>query len=178
MADKPQYAIWVDLQGTLCKHRKGDPVWRDGEPVIGTPVNELVRRVKHLLNKKVGVVIKTAMMSDPDPSRRAKVEMAVGDWTSKHLGQRLEVTATCRPEFFETWDDKCRRVVRNEGRFADETVVEESSHDGAGKTGTGGAEAAKGPGGRAGIRPAKADESSATERAASHFGTWSTWDDE
>jgi hypothetical protein len=169
--DKPGFCVWLDFNGTLVRHRQGDPVWKDGEVLIGTPVREMVTRVRRHLAKGRKFVLKSAMMSDPDSQRRAKVEKALGDWSLKHLGQRLEVTATCRPEFIDQWDDKVKRVLRNEGVFAEEQTT---GDDEDGKRSLGDAAASGQHPGSGGKADGEGGGGS-SGRAREAFGEWADW---
>jgi len=97
--------IGVDLDGTLA-HYDG---WREADH-IGPPVPAMLERVLRWLAEGVEVRIFTARacVADQIP--------AVEAWCEEHLGQRL--TVTCQKDFamIELWDDRCIRVVTNEGR--------------------------------------------------------------
>lgn len=172
-----QYAVWIDWNGTLVKHRKGDPVWtKDGEVVIGAAVTDMVQRVRRHMTKGRRFVLKSAMMSDADPKRRAKVEKALGDWSEKWLGKRLEVTATCRPEFIDQWDDKVTRVERNTGRFTHEQTAEESRDEGLGDDGeVRGASADRAGRSKSLARSRRGGGDTAEGRAAERYGEWGDW---
>ena len=47
---------------------------------------------------------------------RDEAQKAIGDWTEKHIGTRLEATATKLFSFEEFWDDRARRVQPNTGK--------------------------------------------------------------
>ena len=114
------YYFLVDLNGTLAHHEKGAPVFTAaGEPLIGKPIKRMVDRVRRLMDQGTSVRILCAAVSEDTP-RAEKLRSAVKDWTKKHLGRALPVTATVTPRCIGIWNDKARGVVRNTGKFTDE----------------------------------------------------------
>jgi hypothetical protein len=106
--------LGVDLDGCLA-HYDG---WR-GRDVIGAPVPELVRAVKNTLATGLRVKIFTARVHPADPHWRVCRE-AIVRWCEQHLGEKLEVTHEKDPMMIELWDDRCKRIEQNTGRFLHE----------------------------------------------------------
>lgn len=115
--------IGVDLDATLAEYHG----WNGGK--IGAPIPRMVRRVKKKLAEGVRVKIFTARVAvDPtmhsdESSASATMEFAeeqrklIEAWCLEHIGQVLEVTATKDFACIEIWDDRCRQVELNTGRF-------------------------------------------------------------
>jgi len=179
MADAPKYHVWLDFNGTLVKHARGAPLWdAKGELIIGPPVRPMIDRVRRHMARGRTFVIKSALVWSGAPKdKRDKARAAIEGWCEKWLGKRMEVTAECRPEFIDTWDDKCRQVVRNEGRFADETTGEGDEDT----SGTGRDDARAGGQvvrGRSPKEPRAIRDAgdSLRQRATEAFGEWGTWE--
>ena len=111
--------IGVDLDGTLA-HYDG---WNGG--AIGEPVPAMLRRVEDWLAMGREVRIFTARVAATG-KRKASGEVdsqefadaqrqAIQDWTHKHLGVRLRVTAVKDFAMAELWDDRAIGVKLNEG---------------------------------------------------------------
>jgi hypothetical protein len=113
--------IGVDLDGTLA-HYAG---WK-GDEHIGAPVPAMVARVKQWLAEgmtvkiftaRVGYTGKVAVIGNDDgagfSSRQVKVIEA---WCERHIGKKLEVTATKDFGMVELWDDRAIQVEMNTGR--------------------------------------------------------------
>lgn len=98
--------IGVDLDGTLCEYSE----WVSAEH-FGKPIGPMVERVKEWLQAGQSVKIFTARVSVD----RELNERLVGDWTEKHLGQRLEVTNVKDYAMIALWDDRAVRVRFNRG---------------------------------------------------------------
>lgn len=108
--------IAVDFDGTLVDNSE----WR-GIEWAGAPIPRMVARVKAALARGWKVSIFTARVSprfdDEDETwgDEAVARKFVEDWTEKHLGQRLPVTAVKWGYFTEFWDDKAVAVRANSG---------------------------------------------------------------
>jgi hypothetical protein len=115
--------IGVDLDGTLAEYNG----WRGGE--VGEPIKLMADRVKLWLSEGHDVRIMTARVAETglrnhvggvDDTTFANVQRAViQDWTEKHFGVRLAVTATKDFGMVELWDDRCVQVLPNTGIRAD-----------------------------------------------------------
>lgn len=107
--------LGVDLDGTLAEYQKGYA--QQGK--IGEPIDEIVYRVKQLLDAGHEVRIMTARVSGPARERRPAKEL-INAWCRQHLGRVLPVT--CRKDYgmLELWDDRARQVVTNRGVFVHE----------------------------------------------------------
>ena len=102
--------IAVDLDGTLA-HYNGDR-----SPTIGEPIPLMVERVKGWLSEGHTVKIFTSRMGTGDPEKTGKAFVAIAEWSRKHLGTVLPITAFKEPTFAEIWDDRAVTVERNTGR--------------------------------------------------------------
>lgn len=111
--------IGVDLDGTLA-HYDG---WNGG--AIGEPVPAMLRRVEDWLAMGREVRVFTARVAATG-KRKASGEVdsqefadaqrrLIQDWTEKHLGVRLQVTAVKDFACVELWDDRAVGVKLNEG---------------------------------------------------------------
>jgi hypothetical protein len=103
--------IGVDFDGTLAHYDR----WR-GPTHLGKPIPKMVKLVQQMLAKGKTVKIFTSRVAegegrDPELSRRL-----IGDWTEKHVGQRLEVTNIKDPHMIECYDDRAIQVLTNTGR--------------------------------------------------------------
>lgn len=102
--------IGVDLDGTLAVYEG----WNNGE--IGKPVPLMVDRVKNWISNGVTVKIMTARVGFTlDENYRDEMIRKIQDWTERHIGVRLEVTATKDFSMIELWDDRAVQVVPNKG---------------------------------------------------------------
>lgn len=111
--------IAVDLDGTLA-HYTG---WVGG--TIGEPIPAMVERVKRWLSDGHEVRIFTARVGETglrnevgghDDAAFAQAQRAlIQDWCEKHLGARLQVTATKDFGMVELWDDRAVQVIANTG---------------------------------------------------------------
>lgn len=97
--------IGVDLDGTLATYTSGE------FPLIGEPVEPMVRRVKDWLAQGKDVRIFTARACDPRPEIVPEVER----WCEEHIGQVLPVTNVKDYEMIELWDDRAIQVIVNKG---------------------------------------------------------------
>lgn len=115
--------IGVDLDGTLAQYGG----WVD-EMHIGEPIPLMIERVRGWLAEGREVRIFTARVADAgvvlfnkDATHRdvPAVINAIQDWTEKHLGKRLPVTATKDFGMIELWDDRAVQIIANTGKRAD-----------------------------------------------------------
>lgn len=102
--------VGVDLDATLAKYDG----WH-GPLHIGEPIEPMVMRVKTMIANGQKVKIFTARMSEPDVDVRKALVEAIGDWTEKHIGTRLEVTNVKTYDMIECYDDRIKQVVPNTG---------------------------------------------------------------
>lgn len=105
--------IGVDLDGTLA-HYDG---WK-GIEHIGEPVALMVERVKGWLAEGRDVRIFTARVAVNSERGAAEAEAARGyisSWSFRVFGVILPVTNIKDFGMTELWDDRCVRVVPNEG---------------------------------------------------------------
>lgn len=109
-------SVWtgVDLDGTLAIHG----VWM-GPLHIGKPIPKMVARVKAMLAAGNRVKVFTARMCEPDPDLRAAIGVAIGDWTERVVGQRLEATNQKDYDMVELFDDRAVQIIGNTGVRAD-----------------------------------------------------------
>ena len=105
---------WVgfDLDKTLAHYTTFK-----GPTVIGAPIPKMVDRAKQHLKDGDDVRILTARVSDDKSGATRK---AIGDWTEKHLGQRLQVTNRKDSKMKKLYDDRAVQVVPNEGTVVGE----------------------------------------------------------
>lgn len=111
--------IGVDLDGTLANYFG----WNGG--AIGEPVPLMLQRVSDWLAMGFDVRIFTARVAATgkrkwngdldDADFAARQTMLIQDWTEKHLGVRLQVTAVKDFQMLEIWDDRAVQVVKNSG---------------------------------------------------------------
>jgi hypothetical protein len=119
--------IGVDLDGTLA-HYAG---WK-GADHIGAPIPVMVQRVRRWLKQGRTVKIFTARVGatddvvDQSPLPGTLIDShefaetqrrLIQEWCERHIGQRLEVTATKDYGMDELWDDRAIRVEMNTGRM-------------------------------------------------------------
>jgi GNAT superfamily N-acetyltransferase len=112
-AEGKEWPPWVgvDLDGTLAEEQ--DPF----DPLtIGRPVPEMVEKVKKALEDGVEVRVFTARLADK--GLREKIKQAIREYTREHVGRELDSTSEKDPGLREIWDDKARRVRKDEGTFA------------------------------------------------------------
>jgi hypothetical protein len=103
--------IGVDLDHTLAYYDE----WR-GIDHIGEPVPLMARRVRKWLDEGEEVRIFTARVSSSHPSGVDAARKHIQDWTEKHFGVRLAVTAEKDADCKQIWDDLAVGVERNTGR--------------------------------------------------------------
>ncbi len=84
--------------------------------IIGEPILPMVNRVKKLIiSNDVKVKIFTA--------RVCHGEVAIGfikAWCKQVFGVELEITNVKDFAMLELWDDRCKQVIHNEGKFINE----------------------------------------------------------
>ena len=116
--------IGVDLDGTLAEYSG----WTPGS--IGSPVPAMVERVKAWLAEGIEVRIFTARVacsclvndsgqSDNHPFVEEQ-RWLINNWSMKHIGQALKVTATKDFAMVELWDDRAVTVKFNTGQVLTE----------------------------------------------------------
>jgi hypothetical protein len=115
LSGEPKGDPWiaVDLDKTLAHWTRWGDVLTIGEPII-----PMLERVRQWRREDRTVKIFTARVEPPyDPAQvtREDVIAAIQDWTEKHLGERLEVTATKDLFMVELWDDRAVQVEPNVG---------------------------------------------------------------
>lgn len=102
--------IGVDLDGTLARYDG----WNNGN--IGEPIPLMIGRVRQWLSEGIKVKIFTARVGVTiDENYKNEMIKKIQDWTEKHLGERLEVTATKDFAMIELWDDRAVQVIPNTG---------------------------------------------------------------
>lgn len=108
--------IGVDLDGTLA-HYDG---WK-GMPHIGSPVPEMLARVKRWVAEGQTVKIFTARMQGHGAiiigGGVEDVVTTVQDWCEKHGLPRLEVTNVKDFGMTCLYDDRCVQVIPNTGKL-------------------------------------------------------------
>lgn len=115
--------IGVDLDGTLA-HYTG---WNGG--AIGKPVAPMLERVAGWIAQGLDVRIFTARVAASGLTKwNGEIDSAefaneqrrlIQDWTERHLGVRLPVTAVKDFRMRELWDDRARQVVANSGEVVE-----------------------------------------------------------
>ena len=116
--------IGVDLDGTLAHY----DVWRGNEH-IGEPIEEMVGKVKKLLDVGVKVKIFTARAQDPEAI----------PYIEKYLEKiglpQLEITNVKDYGCHEIWDDRAKQVVPNTGVFIEDLIFKEDASCGCERSG-------------------------------------------
>ena len=111
--------IGVDFDGTLA-HYEG---WNEGK--LGEPVQPMLKRVQMWLERGHTVKIFTARVgctgliteignTDGVDFAQEQREL-IQDWCLKHIGVKLEVTATKDFAMLELWHDRAVQVKANTG---------------------------------------------------------------
>jgi len=105
---------WVgfDLDGTLATYDR----WR-GDDHIGKPVELMVRRLLHYIEKGYRCKIFTARVAPLEGRDTARVTRIIQDWCEAHIGHRLEVTCIKDQGLLQHFDDRCIQVVKNTGKI-------------------------------------------------------------
>jgi dTMP kinase len=106
-SEKTAGHIAVDFDGTLARRIK----WK-GNKFFGSPVPEMVRRLKRWKREGTAVKIFTARASNEE-SRKL-----VQDWLKEHVGFKLPVTNVKSPHMTKFYDDKAVHIRVNTGRRA------------------------------------------------------------
>jgi phosphoribosylamine--glycine ligase len=104
--DEAEGWIGVDLDGTLARYEG----WSED---IGEPIGPMVQRVRRWLREGKDVRILTARGAVKEG--RFEQLCKIYDWTTEHIGEPLEVTASKDPEMIRLYDDRVVRVDANEG---------------------------------------------------------------
>ena len=112
--------IGVDLDGTLAHFEPGDEI-----STIGAPIPTMVRRVIEWLAMGFTVKIVTARVAGSgkhngdgilDSNEFADLQQElIGNWTERHVGKRLEATATKDFQMIRLYDDRAVQVITNQG---------------------------------------------------------------
>jgi hypothetical protein len=106
--------IGVDLDGTLAHYAE----WTDGH--IGEPIPAMVDRVKAKMDEGVHVRIFTARVGGSDQLENGRQRKLIWAWCRANLGVVLPVTATKDYNMIELWDDRCKQVIPNTGKFLED----------------------------------------------------------
>jgi len=97
--------ICVDLDGTLANH--------DNTTIysIGTPIPEMVDRVRRWISEGYQVVIFTARLtqSTEKPRNIEAMRLTIESWCRKNIGMTLHVTSEKPHRVIAFWDDKAVR---------------------------------------------------------------------
>ena len=119
MQAPPTGWIGVDLDGTLAEFHQ----W-EGIHAIGAPVPRMLERVKNWLDEGKDVRIFTARVGPgQSPFATMTARLAIRNWSIRHLGRALPVTATKDFGMIELWDDRAVHVIANTGLTTDESSV-------------------------------------------------------
>jgi hypothetical protein len=108
--------IAVDLDRTLA-HEDGFTDLL----TIGTPIPEMVAKVKRAMEEGYEIRIFTARVSHPDSQLTQQITVAIQDWCYQNLGVRFMVTNCKDFNMLEIWDDRCVQVEPNTGEFVGES---------------------------------------------------------
>ena len=101
--------IAVDLDCTLAYYDG----WK-GPAHIGDPIPAMAQRLREWLASGREVVIFTARASRSYDERDLAIA-TIQDWTQRHFGVRLRVTAEKDFDTVQIWDDRARQVTANTG---------------------------------------------------------------
>jgi hypothetical protein len=118
---------YVDLDGTAAVYDG----WK-GFDHIGEPIPAMLEKVKAWMAAGDEIVIFTARVSNFNVHGVEKfdaeaIASTVQDWTEKHLGKRLQVTATKGPWDYAC-DDSIEQIVRNTGLTVQELILDQIDH--------------------------------------------------
>lgn len=126
--------IGVDLDGTLATFDLEK--WAADVNYIGDPLMPMVNRVKQWIGDGKRVKIFTARVgtgagwsdlsqaSDEDEAWIENQRRIIQDWSEKHIGVRLEVTATKDWAMRGLWDDRAVQMATNTGLPIEEIWVD------------------------------------------------------
>lgn len=113
--------IGVDFDGTLAFYDG----WK-GPERLGDPVPLMLERVRawlaegrevRIFTARVGACLVTNKDGTRDDNAFADIQRErIEQWCLKHLGKKLQVTATKDFGMVELWDDRCVRVQPNTGQ--------------------------------------------------------------
>jgi hydroxymethylpyrimidine pyrophosphatase-like HAD family hydrolase len=125
--------IGVDMDGTLAHYDDKALPWN----IFGPPIPRMVERIQGWLLQSKTVIIVTARVFpyihgveqklDPDhkwqsclvTGARFSIENmleVIGDYTERHVGQRLAATCAKDYRMLQLWDDRAVQVIPNTGR--------------------------------------------------------------
>lgn len=104
------YIIACDLDGTLAHYDEWKGVYN-----IGEPIPEMLAKVKAAIILGHEVIIFTARMSSKSNIENDISRSVIEKWCEKHIGIRLDCTATKHGYFDEFWDDRAVGIKKNEG---------------------------------------------------------------
>jgi hypothetical protein len=131
MRVEPEEWIGVDLDGTVAIYTS----WKRWDS-IGEPIPKMVARIKAWLAEGIKVKIFTARVGfesdvckiSGETFTKEAMTAAIQRWTLRHIGKKLEVTATKDFAMRELWDDRAVQVVANTGNtISDEYEAELSA---------------------------------------------------
>lgn len=119
--------VGVDLDGTLAFYDG----WK-GIEHIGTPIPEMVKRVKGELERENGYEIKifTARVAC-NPPELHEVIMHIDAWCKQVFGRTFEVTNVKDMMMVSCWDDRAVEIVPNTGMVAHEVEYQRGLREGA-----------------------------------------------
>lgn len=104
----------VDLDRTLAEYNGECNIL-----FIGKPIPKMVERIKKWLEEGEIVKIVTARVGERTlkmaDANRGEVITAIQEWTKKHIGRALPVTAEKDCGLIELWDDVAVQVEPNTG---------------------------------------------------------------
>ena len=106
--EREQGWIGVDLDGTLATYSS----WSEN---IGSPIPNMVKRVKRWVYEGKEVRVFTARGSIGSRLEKNEQLMKVHDWIEDNIGEPLEVTDRKDPELIRLYDDRVVQVEANEG---------------------------------------------------------------
>lgn len=121
-APMEQYAIAVDLDGTLAEYNG----WK-GHSHIGAPVMTMINKVKKANAEGKQIWIFTARLADESQKMQEEIMLVIEKWC--HVQGIVISGVTCiKHKFFkEFWDDRAKGVSPNTGLF--ETEVDFYAND-------------------------------------------------
>lgn len=100
---------------------------------VGSPIPEMVRKVKEALAQGVEVVIFTARVNPGEANAKDSEDattayLAIADWCKKVFGKVLPITHEKSRHFTEIWDDRAKQVIPNTGVFLEELMEAHGAH--------------------------------------------------
>lgn len=112
--------IGVDLDGTLA-HYDG---WL-GISHIGKPIPLMVEKVRELIKQGHTIKIFTARVANPNSADFLEINYNIERWCVKHLGLKLEITATKDFGMISLYDDRCIQIIPNTGMTVLENFIKD-----------------------------------------------------